>query len=128
MEKMKKIKEPYKILIVDDEDVFLQMIQIMLNDKQYDVSIAHDGSEAVDLCFNNKFDLVLMDIMMPVMDGKTAAITIKKMSKNLPIVALTAFDVVQLEGMEQFNYIIRKPITKDALRKTIGDIIEKYRK
>lgn len=118
-------KSTYRILHVDDDIQFIELVKLMLNDKLFSIDNAYDGSDAVSQAFSNKYDLILMDIMMPVVDGIQASITIKKMSPNIPIIALTAFDVVQLDGLKQFDYIIRKPVTKNILRKSIIEIIEK---
>lgn len=114
----------YHILHVEDDEQFIQMVQIMLNDKLYTVDIARDGSEAVTLAFINHYDLILMDIFLPVMDGIEASKTIKKMSPEVPIIALTASDVANLNGLSFINGILRKPITKDQLRMCIINTIE----
>jgi CheY-like chemotaxis protein len=114
----------YNILHVEDEQLFIDMVKIMLNDKLFNVDVAYDGSEAVSLNYLNEYDLILMDIFLPVMDGIEASKTIKKMTPNIPILVLTASDVSNLYGMNFFDGILRKPITKDELRMKIIDVIE----
>jgi CheY-like chemotaxis protein len=117
--------EIYRILHVEDDQNFIDLVRIMLNNKLYELDVAHDGSEAVTKAFRNKYDLIIMDIMMPVMDGKIASKTIKSMSPNVPILALTAYDNVDLNEDKQFDYLLRKPITKKILRDKISEILDK---
>ena len=79
-----------KVLLVEDDKVN-QMIAIkMLKKFNCEVTLANNGQEAVDLFSENKFDLVLMDIQMPVMNGIDAAKLIRKCDNKTTIIALTA--------------------------------------
>lgn len=117
------MKEYYKILCVDDEERFVKLVKLLLNEKLFEIDDAYDGGGAVTKAFRNTYDLILMDIRMPNMDGVTAAHTIKKMSPKVPIVAVSAFDVAHIEDMEIFDAIIRKPVDKDELRGTILKVL-----
>ena len=59
----------FKILVVDDENDILEFIQYNLKKEGYDVHLAHNGQEAIDIGHKIKPDLILLDVMMPVMDG-----------------------------------------------------------
>ena len=77
------------ILICDDEKDIVNALKIYLNDPDYVLYEAHNGQEAVDIVRDNEIHLVLMDIMMPVMDGIEAMSQIRGFS-NVPIILLTA--------------------------------------
>lgn len=77
------------ILICDDEKDIVNALKIYLNDPDYVIFEAHNGKEAVDTISENDIHLVLLDIMMPVMDGIEAMSRIRQIS-NVPIILLTA--------------------------------------
>jgi CheY-like chemotaxis protein len=80
-----------KILVVDDEENVRRLLRSMLGNK-YIVLEAKDGEVAIDIARSQKPDFILMDIMMPNIDGYTACYTIKQdpATKTIPIVMLTA--------------------------------------
>ncbi len=78
-----------KVLIVDDEALIRDVIKEYLKLENMDYLEANDGYEAIDLVKNNDFDVVIMDIMMPKMDGYTAVKEIRKFS-NVPFIMLSA--------------------------------------
>ena len=116
----------YRILHVEDDKLFINMVKLMLNDKIFKIDTAEDGHGAVDKAFRNTYDIILMDIFMPNMDGRVAAETIKSMSPDVPIVALTACDYTDLVGLPQFDFILRKPVTKEVLWNKIIEVADKY--
>lgn len=106
-----------KILIVDDEIRLLKLIRMILESRGYEVTEAFNGQDALTKAKTTPFDLILMDVMMPVMDGFTAC----KMIRNFytsPIIMLTAKgeDYDQVKGLENGadDYII-KPFTPMVL-------------
>ncbi|MBR5251125.1 MAG: response regulator transcription factor [Clostridia bacterium] len=83
-----------KILIVDDEQEIREVLKEYLEYNEHDgfeAVCASDGLEAIKLCENQTFDLIIMDIMMPKMDGMTALKEIRK-NQNTPIIVLSARD------------------------------------
>ena len=80
------------ILVVDDERDLLDLIEYNLKKEGFEVLKAENGEQGIEIARENKPDLVLMDIMMPVMDGYESMKKIRKMQrfKDLPIIALTA--------------------------------------
>lgn len=78
-----------KILVVDDEVLLVKGIRFNLQNEGYDVITAGNGLEALQLTESEKPDLVVLDVMMPVMDGLTACSKIREFS-NIPIILLTA--------------------------------------
>ena len=83
-----------KILVVDDEQEIREVLKEYLEYNEHDgfeAVLASDGLEAIKLCENQTFDLVIMDIMMPKMDGMSALKEIRK-NQNTPIIVLSARD------------------------------------
>ena len=91
----------YKILVVDDEPKIVELLQIYLEMQRYEVVGAYDGAQALLLWQQNKFDMVLTDIMMPQVDGYNLVEKIRKES-NIPILFLTAkTDVInRVKGLQ----------------------------
>lgn len=90
-----------KILVVDDEKVIVKGIKYNLEQEGYQVVCAYDGEEAVNLAKDSSIDLILLDVMLPKMDGLTACRTIRTFS-NVPIIMLTARseDIDKILGLE----------------------------
>lgn len=84
--------ESAHILIVDDNDYNLKVVGSFLKEKDYKIAFANDGESALNLLSQNKFDLILLDIMMPGMDGFEVCRIIKERpeTKNIPVIFLTA--------------------------------------
>ena len=78
-----------KILVVDDEQLLVKGVKFNLENEGYTVETAYDGEAAVELAKNNDFDLVILDLMMPKLDGLSACMKIREFS-NVPIIMLTA--------------------------------------
>ena len=79
------------ILVVDDELEFLKMIRMRLEANDYEVLTATDGNEALDKARKYKLSAVLLDILMPGMNGLEVLKQIRKDNKNLPVFIITAF-------------------------------------
>lgn len=90
-----------KILVVDDERVLVKGVKFNLENEGYTVETAYDGATAVELAKTGGFDLILLDLMMPEVDGLTACMRIREFS-NVPIIMLTARgeDTDKLLGFE----------------------------
>ena len=80
-----------KILVVDDEVDFLEMIRLRLETSGYEVITALDGHEALDKVGTEKPDVVLLDILIPGLDGIEVLKQIRKKDKRLPVYIITAF-------------------------------------
>ena len=90
-----------KILVVDDEQVLVKGIKFNLEHEGYQVEVGCDGEQAVDLAREGSFDLILLDLMMPKLDGFEACMRIREFSA-VPIIMLTAKgeDMDKLMGFE----------------------------
>ena len=88
----------HKVLVVDDDKVLQQSVKQALEYHHFNVDVANNGREAVNAVYREKYDLVVMDVNMPVMNGFEAAKEIKKLAVNGEIkdkpnvVAVTAYD------------------------------------
>ena len=121
-----------KILIVDDEKNIREVIREYASLDGYDVMEAASGVKALELLNNNKFDLMILDIMMPIMDGFTLLNSIPK-EKKIPTIILSARDdeVDKLEGFDRgIDDYLCKPFSprelmarvKAILKRTKGDV------
>ena len=119
-----------KILVVDDERTLVKGIKFNLENEGYQVECAYDGAAAVELARNGKFDLLILDVMMPEVDGLTACMRIREFS-NVPIIMLTAKseDADKLMGFEcgaddyltkPFNILELKARVRALLRRAAG--------
>lgn len=90
-----------KVLVVDDEKMIVKGIRFSLLQDQYEVDCAYDGEEAVEMAKKTEYDVVLLDIMLPKMDGMQVCQTIREFS-NMPIIMLTAKgdDMDKILGLE----------------------------
>jgi CheY-like chemotaxis protein len=89
------LKKQFKILLVEDNPLNQKIVSFNLRKENYEVTIAENGVVAIEIFKKETFDFILMDIMMPEMDGLDASVNIRKIEKeqNLkrtPIIALTA--------------------------------------
>ena len=110
-----------KVLLVDDDVFVKEILSLMLADSEFDVIEAEDGKEAVEMFFEQKPDVVLMDIVMPKMSGIDATKEILKVVPEAVILAITAFSPRKGKDMLEAGAkeIISKPITRGKLVETI---------
>ena len=90
-----------RILVVDDEKTLVKGMKFNLENEGYEVECAYDGAAALELAREGRFDLLILDVMMPEMDGLEACMKIREFS-NVPIIMLTAKseDADKLMGFE----------------------------
>lgn len=113
-----------RVLIVDDHESSQQLMIFLLGGLGCDHESAWNGQEAVERALAKDFDLVLMDLRMPVMDGYEAAREIHKVKKDLPIFALTAYaadDVPSKCLAAGMTGCMFKPVDIDKLKELIVD-------
>ncbi len=118
--------QPGRLLVVDDQDAVADLLVNLLRRHGHTVDVAHNGYDAVEACRRSVYDLVLMDINMPVMDGFAASRAIRDSSplnRDVPILALTAAggtarqQACLASGM---NALLLKPVNPAALSDTVA--------
>ena len=118
------MEHPIKLLIVDDETRFLKAIATRLRKRGFDVRTAGDGPEALALARQEKFDIALLDLKMPGMDGGQVLQRLKLEHRFLEAVILTGHgsleSAVQLTKLGAFSYL-PKPYELDKLIETLKD-------
>ena len=108
-----------KILIVDDEPRIVKMVEYRLQANGYEVVTAGNGIECLEKAKKEAPDLILLDILMPEMDGYQALLKLKSLddTKSIPVIMLTAKgqveDVVAAQGMGDDEYVVKpfNPVT-----------------
>ncbi len=118
----------YKLLVVDDEPYIREVIREYAEFNGYEVTEAEDGMEAVNLCRENDFDLIVMDIMMPKLDGFSACKEIRKI-KNIPVIMLSARseEYDKLFGFELgIDDYVTKPFSPKELMARINTVTSRY--
>jgi DNA-binding response OmpR family regulator len=106
------------LLIVEDEEGILQFLKQGLEEENYQISTATNGLDGLELFQKEKFDLVLLDWMLPVMTGLEVCKKIRETNSKTPIIFLTAKDTIQetVEGLKTgANDYIKKPFSFDEL-------------
>ncbi len=128
-------KDAAKILVVDDEPDMVEMIRMMLENADYEVVVGHDGQDGVEQAKAEKPDAIVMDLMMPEMDGFEACKTIKADSElaDTPILVLTAIgqklshsEYAQREGLElESEDYVEKPVDPGVLLSRLADLLDR---
>ena len=124
-----------KILLIDDDPDFVEATKTVLESQPYEVIVAHDGDEGLRKARDEKPDLIISDVIMPVKDGFTAAEQLKKdpeLSK-IPVIMLTAYAEMGGESsipvssgmkLEAEDYI-DKPVSPDELLRRVDKQLKK---
>ena len=116
-----------KILVVDDELLLVKGMKFNLENEGYTVETAYDGASAIDMAKTGDFDLVILDLMMPQVDGLTACMRIREFS-NVPIIMLTARseDADKIIGLESgADDYITKPFNILELKARIRALLRR---
>ncbi|TDP58031.1 response regulator transcription factor [Flavobacterium dankookense] len=111
-----------KLLLVEDEIGIMQFLQQGLEEEGYEVQTANNGETGLELALNHKFDLILLDWMLPKMTGLEICKAFREKNTTTPILFLTAKDTVQetVEGLKAgANDYIKKPFSFDELLERI---------
>lgn len=125
---IEEIMTPAAILLVEDNKINQRLALKILKKMGHVVTLAENGKEALEKIQNEKFDLVFMDVQMPVMDGIEATKEIRKLGLELPIIALTAnaFEQDKVSCLEAgMNDFASKPLERDRIRQLIKNYTQK---
>ena len=116
-----------KILVVDDEFRIRQIIRKYAEFEGYEVEEAVDGMQAIQICRKNEFDLIIMDVMMPELDGFSACREIRKF-RDTPIIMLSArgeeYDKIHGFELGSDDYVV-KPFSPKELMMRVGAVIKR---
>jgi len=116
------------ILVVDDEDIMREILEKLLTREGYHVRVAASGEEGLEFARSFPFDAVIVDVMMPGMDGLTLLEELKKLDDELPILMVTAFASVEtaIAAMKRgaFDYIT-KPFKNDEVLVVVRNAVER---
>lgn len=107
-----------KILLAEDDENLGKLLTSFLNAKGFEADLAVDGKKAVDKFHSKQYDFVILDVMMPVMDGFSVAADIRGVDKNIPIIFLTAKSMKddKLKGFEiGADDYLTKPFSMEEL-------------
>ncbi len=117
-----QISKELKILVAEDNLINQKVARTIFKNIGYDIDIAKDGKEAVDMANSIKYDIIFMDVMMPVMDGHQSTIELRNQGFSLPIIAMTANankeDKMSAISIGMSDYII-KPVKIDSIKKIL---------
>ncbi|MEM7468854.1 MAG: ATP-binding protein [Pseudomonadota bacterium] len=115
-----------RILVVDDGEQNRDLLQIVLGETGAEIVCENDGLAGMNRALAEEFDVVLMDVQMPVMDGFAATRGLREAGQTLPIIALTAH---AMRGFDQecydagYSHYLTKPIIFDRLFEMLGDLL-----
>lgn len=129
------MKKKAKILLIDDDADFVQSTKIILESKPYEVIVAVDGDDGLRKAREENPDLILLDIIMPVENGFTAAEQFKKDPKlaEIPVIILTSYStkgagtgIPRSRGLEvEYEDYIDKPVRPDELLAAVAKHLKK---
>ena len=117
-----------KLLIVDDEEKIREFIKKYAIFEGYSIKEASNGMEAINICQNEKFDLIILDIMMPELDGFSTCKEIKKLYDDIPIIMLSArgeeYDKIHGFELGIDDYVV-KPFSPKELMMRVNAILKR---
>ena len=116
-----------RILIADDEEGIRESLDLILGD-EYELAFAHDGQEALAKLTQEKFDLVLLDIKMPKLDGLDVMRRLKDQQIEMPVLVLTAYQSVELAKeavrLGALEYL-PKPFEREQIMQAVRGVLAK---
>jgi CheY-like chemotaxis protein len=121
-----RILEGKRILVVEDSPDNQSLFTILLNKAGAFVELAGDGRKGVDLALDGTYDVVLMDIQMPVLDGHSATRELRRRGYAGPVIALTAHAMKEEQEKTKesgFTTFLTKPVQRDSLISSIANVI-----
>jgi two-component system, OmpR family, response regulator len=117
------MKRP-RILLVDDEVVFANNLFKLVSKRGYDAVVVYNGADAVNIVGEKEFDVIILDMKMPGMDGIATLKEIKKKVPSVEVVILTGHGSVEsgIEGMQlgAFDFLM-KPVSIDDLQEKVSE-------
>lgn len=126
------MEKKIRLLIIDDEVEFVEALAERLSQREFEVVTANDGQSAIDLAKGQRFDLALVDLRMPGMDGQTLLKSLKEKHRFLEVIMLTGYGSIEsafeCSKLGAFGYLA-KPFDIEQLLQMLGDAFaERMRK
>lgn len=118
----------YRILVVEDDSQIQELIVEFLTSQEYIVEVANDGIEGYEKFKNNKYDLLILDVMMPRLDGYSLCKMIKKIDKDISVIFLTALgdEESEIKGFDLMaDDYITKPFSFNILIKRVEAVLRR---
>jgi DNA-binding NtrC family response regulator len=123
------MNDKQSILLVDDDQEFRKAMKKMFEKSGYDVTVAADGREALDVLSKDVFDLIISDLRMPNLNGMELMEEIKKKKMKVPVIFITAYGEVEsymdLMNLGAFEYI-NKPVKGQEILSVARKALETY--
>lgn len=120
-----------KILLVDDEKQLVSALSAILKQNKYSVDVAYDGEEGLDLALSGVYDLIILDVMMPVKDGFTVLKTLRKNKIDSPVLILSAKTETS-DKIDGLNYgaddYLTKPFSTEELLARVKALLRRKEK
>lgn len=116
---------PTTILLVEDDTLISEVLTSVLEDEGYLVVAAHDGEQAIALLATSRPHLALLDVMMPLVDGREVLKHIRstEATRDLPVILMSASPLSVLDGAESYSLFLRKPFDLQTLLDEIVRIL-----
>ena len=127
---MENQDKKFKVTVIDDEKALVKIVKDFLEPRNFQVSFAYDGRSGLDIVKKEKPDVVILDISMPVVDGRDLLVSLKKDSntKNIPVIVLTGkedkYDRSYILELGAYEFI-PKPFDGQVLLRQIKNVLEK---
>jgi len=120
-----KAKFKKSVLVIDDESALCRLLEVNLTANGFEVEVAMSGEEALKKLTQRNFDLVLLDLLLPEMNGIEVFKEISRINPQIPVVMMTAYPnngLVETAIVEGVQFILHKPFDLNELQKIIGRI------
>jgi DNA-binding NtrC family response regulator len=118
-----------KVLVVDDEETITRILSKMLN-RDYEVHVANDGRAALNLAQSNVFDALIVDLVMPEMDGHEVIQRVAKIDPDIPCIVITGYSTEEnaIEALKEgaFDYL-KKPLNRNLVEYSVKRAVEQRR-
>jgi two-component system, sensor histidine kinase len=114
------------ILIAEDDEMIQTLMEICMSILEWDFTIVENGLQAVNKCKTDNFDAIIMDMMMPVLNGIDASKQIRVFNKITPIIAVSSHATHQTNiecSKAGINYFMAKPFTEDEIKDAVLKVI-----
>ena len=122
-----KINKSVRLLLVDDDPNMQRMVALFLNKKNFDLEIAGNGRKALEMLDSNKYDLIISDMQIPLMDGAELLQKIRGKKIKTPVILISAYtslDMPNEANTSDFAAVLFKPFDSSNLINTIGKVLK----